>query len=117
MAGPIQKAMSEAVSTASAITAIGKKLYDNEGQIGEKKNSKSKKKVAKDIPQKEGVVIEDKYTQELASDGYAHSSAYMADDLAKLSLADSLLSRKLNRGGFTLRLANLKNKNNKGGEK
>lgn len=42
MAGPIQRAMSEAVGTASAIATIGKKLNDDERQASEKASKEAK---------------------------------------------------------------------------
>ena len=42
MAGPIQRAMSEAVTSASVATAVGKKMYDNERQASEKASEEAK---------------------------------------------------------------------------
>ena len=42
MAGPIQKALSDVVSTASAISVAGKKLSENEKQASEKASAQAK---------------------------------------------------------------------------
>ena len=42
MAGPIQKAMSEAVSTASVVATVGKKINDDERQASEKASKEAK---------------------------------------------------------------------------
>ena len=44
MAGPIQRAMSEAVGTASAIAVVGKKLHEDERQASEKASAEAKAK-------------------------------------------------------------------------
>lgn len=133
MAGPIQRAMSEAVGTASAIAVVGKKINEDERQAGEKASAEAKaQKEADDALQKEAqeTVLEADLikmgadpesarafmtARSLGMDTkgfgmikqkgkYVGSYSTIAERLAKDSVADSLSSRIINEKGFAERV-------------
>ena len=133
MAGPIQRAMSEAVGTASAIVAVGKKLNDDERQASEKASAEAKAKTeAESALQKEAqdtaleadlvrmgadpesarafmtaraLGLNTKGFGMLRQKGkFMGSYSSMAEKLSKDSLADSLSSRVINEEGFAKRV-------------
>ena len=61
MAGPIQKAFSEAVSTASALAVLGKKMHDNERQISKDASAEAEAKEKAESASKQA---EEAYNQE-----------------------------------------------------
>lgn len=81
MAGPIQRAMSEAVGTASAIATIGKKLNDDERQASEKAS-----KEAKATQEAEAKKAEEQARQEskLASDTLEAKDTALEADLIRM---------------------------------
>lgn len=133
MAGPIQKAMSEAVGTASAIAVVGKKLNEDERQASEKASAEAKAKAeAESALQKEAqdTALEADLVKMGADPDSARafmtaralgmntkgfgmirqkgkflgSYSSMAEKLSKDSLADSLSSRVINEEGFAKRV-------------
>lgn len=133
MAGPIQRAMSEAVGTASAIAVVGKKINEDERQASEKASPEAKaQKEADDALQKEAqeTVLEADLikmgadpesakafmtARSLGMDTkgfgmikqkgkYVGSYSTIAERLAKDSVADSLSSRVINEKGFAERV-------------
>ena len=133
MAGPIQRAMSEAVGTASAIVAVGKKINEDERQASEKASDEAKAKTeAESALQKEAqdtaleadlvrmgadpesarafmtaraLGLNTKGFGMLRQKGkFMGSYSSMAEKLSKDSLADSLSSRVINEKGFADRI-------------
>ena len=133
MAGPIQRAMSEAVGTASAIAVVGKKLNENERQASEKASAEAKDKAeAESALQKEAqdtaleadlvrmgadpesakafmtarsLGMNTKGFGMIRKNGkFLGSYSSMAEKLSKDSLADSLSSRVINEEGFAKRI-------------
>ena len=133
MAGPIQRAMSEAVGTASAIAVVGKKLNEDERQASEKASAEAKAKTeAESALQKEAqdtaleadlvrmgadpesakafmtaraLGLNTKGFGMLRQKGkFMGSYSSMAEKLSKDSLADSLSSRVINEEGFAKRV-------------
>ena len=133
MAGPIQRAMSEAVGTASAIAVVGKKLNEDERQASEKASAEAKAKTeAESALQKEAqdtaleadlvrmgadpesakafmtaraLGMNTKGFGMLRQKGkFIGSYSSMAEKLSKDSLADSLSSRVINEEGFAKRV-------------
>ena len=133
MAGPIQRAMSEAVGTASAIAVVGKKLNEDERQASEKASAEAKakteaesafKKEAQDTALEADLVrmgadpesarafmtarslgLNTKGFGMLRQKGkFMGSYSSMAEKLSKDSLADSLSSRVINEKGFAERV-------------
>lgn len=133
MAGPIQRAMSEAVGTASAIAVVGKKLNEDERQVSEKASAEAKaQKEANDALQKEAqetaleadlvkmgadpesarafmtarsLGMDTKGFGMIKQKGkYVGSYSTIAERLAKDSVADSLSSRVINEKGFAERV-------------
>ena len=136
MAGPIQRAMSEAVGTASAIAVVGKKLNENERQASEKASAEAKAKAedesalqkeAQDIALEADLVrmgadpksasafmtarklgLDTKGFGMLRKKGrYIGSYSTIAEQLSKNALADSLSSRVINEKGFAERVVAL----------
>ena len=81
MAGPIQRAMSEAVTSASVATAVGKKMYDNERQASEEAS-----KEAKATQEAEAKKAEEQARQEskLASDTLEAKDTALEADLIRM---------------------------------
>ena len=133
MAGPIQKAMSEAVGTASVVATVGKKLNEDERQASEKASAEAKaQKETNDAFQKEAketaleadlikmgadperarafmtarsLGMETKDFGMIKQKGkYVGSYSTIAERLSKDSLADSLSSRVINEEGFAKRI-------------
>ena len=136
MAGPIQRAMSEAVGTASAIAVVGKKLNEDERQASEKASAEAKAKTeAESALQKEAqdtaleadlvrmgadpesakafmtaraLGMNTKGFGMIRKNGkFVGSYSSMAEKLSKDSLADSLSSRVINEKGFAERVVAL----------
>lgn len=136
MAGPIQRAMSEAVGTASAIAVVGKKLNEDERQASEKTSAEAKAKTeAETAIQKEAqdTALEADLVRMgadpesasafmtarklgLGTKGfgmirqkgrYLGSYSTIAEKLSKDALADSLSSRVINEKGFAERVVAL----------
>ena len=133
MAGPIQRAMSEAVGTASAIAVVGKKINEDERQASEKASAEVKAKTeAESALQKEAqdtaleadlvrmgadpesakafmtaraLGMNTKGFGMIRKNGkFVGSYSSMAEKLSKDSLADSLSSRVINEEGFAKRV-------------
>ena len=133
MAGPIQKAMSEAVSTASVVATVGAKLHEDERQASEKASAEAEaQKRAKEATQQEAketaleadlvkmgadpetakafmtarsLGLPTKNFGMLRQKGrYIGSYSTIAERLSKDSLADSLTSRAINDEGFAQRV-------------
>lgn len=133
MAGPIQRAMSEAVGTASAIAVVGKKINEDERQASEKASAEAKakteadsalKKEAQDTALEADLVrmgadpesarafmtarslgMDTKGFGMIKQKGkYVGSYSTIAERLAKDSVADSLSSRVINEKGFAERV-------------
>ena len=133
MAGPIQKALSEAVSTASVVASVGAKLNEDERQASEKASAEAKTKAeAESALQKEAqdTALEADLVKMGADPDSARafmtaralgmntkgfgmirqkgkflgSYSSMAEKLSKDSLADSLSSRVINEEGFAKRV-------------
>ena len=133
MAGPIQKALSEAVSTASAIAVAGKKLSESEKQISEKASAKAKaeEEASKAIQEeaKETALEADLIkmgADPKSAEAFMNARALgldtksfgmirrkgkfvgtyssLAEKLSKDSLTDSLSSRAINNKGFAERI-------------
>ena len=133
MAGPIQKAMSEAVGTASAIAVVGKKLNEDERQASEKASAEAKAKTetesalqkeaqdtaleadlvrmgadpesAKAFMTARALGMNTKGFGMIRQNGkFVGSYSSMAEKLSKDSLADSLSSRVINEEGFAKRI-------------
>ena len=133
MAGPIQKALSEAVSTASVVATVGAKLNEDERQASEKASAEAKAKTeAESALQKEAqdtaleadlvrmgadpesarafmtaraLGLNTKGFGMLRQKGkFMGSYSSMAEKLSKDSLADSLSSRVINEEGFAKRV-------------
>ena len=136
MAGPIQRAMSEAVGTASAIAVVGKKLNEDERQASEKasaeaeaqrKASEAIQTEAKEATLEADLIrmgadpksasafmtarklgLDTKGFGMLRQKGrYIGSYSTIAEQLSKDSLADSLSSRVINEKGFAERVVAL----------
>ena len=136
MAGPIQRAFSEAISTASAMTVLGKKINENERQTREKASAETEaQRKAESALQKEAqetaieadlinrgadpesarafmtarsLGLDTKGFGMLRQKGrYIGSYSTIAEQLAKDSLADSLSSRVINEEGFAKRIVAL----------
>ena len=136
MAGPIQRAMSEAVGTASAIAVVGKKLNEDERQASEKasaeaeaqrKASEAIQTEAKEATLEADLIrmgadpksasafmtarklgLDTKGFGMLRQKGrYIVSYSTIAEQLSKDSLADSLSSRVINEKGFAERVVAL----------
>lgn len=133
MAGPIQKAMSEAVGTASVVATVGAKLHENERQASEKASAEAEaQKRTKEATQQEAketaleadlvkmgadpetakafmtarsLGLPTKNFGMLRQKGrYIGSYSTIAERLSKDSLADSLTSRAINDEGFAQRV-------------
>lgn len=133
MAGPIQRAMSEAVSTTAAISSVGKKLNEDERQAKQEaaKEAESEAKTNKAIQEEaKGVALEADLirmgadpesarayvnAKELGLDTksfgmirkkgkFVGSYSSLADKLSKDSLTDSLSSKVINEEGFAKRV-------------
>ena len=133
MAGPIQKALSEAVSTASVVATVGKKVNEDARQASEKASAEAKaQKEANDALQKEAqetaleadlvkmgadpesarafmtarsLGMDTKGFGMIKQKGkYVGSYSTIAERLAKDSVADSLSSRVINEEGFAKRV-------------
>ena len=133
MAGPIQKALSEAVSTASVVATVGAKLNEDERQASEKASAEAKAKTeAESALQKEAqdtaleadlvrmgadpesakafmtaraLGMNTKGFGMIRKNGkFVGSYSSMAEKLSKDSLADSLSSRVINEEGFAKRV-------------
>lgn len=136
MAGPIQKAMSEAVGTASAIAVVGKKLNEDERQASKKasaeaeaqrKASEAIQTEAKEATLEADLIrmgadpksasafmtarklgLDTKDFGMLRQKGrYIGSYSTIAEQLSKDALADSLSSRVINEKGFAERVVAL----------
>ena len=136
MAGPIQKALSEAVSTASVVASVGAKLNEDERQAREKKSAEveAQEKANQAIQQeaKEASLeadlirmgadpksasalmtarklgLDTKGFGMLRQKGrYIGSYSTIAEQLSKDALADSLSSRVINEKGFAERVVAL----------
>lgn len=136
MAGPIQRAMSEAVGTASVVATVGKKLHEDERQASEKASAEAKvKEEASRAIQQEAqetaleadlvkmgadpesasafmtarkLGLETKGFGMIRQKGrYIGSYSTIAERLSKDSLADSLSSRVINEKGFAERVVAL----------
>ena len=136
MAGPIQRAMSEAVGTASVVATVGKKLHEDERQASEKASAEAKAKEeasraiqteAKEATLEAGLIkmgadpesasafmtarklgLETKGFGMIKQKGrYIGSYSTIAERLSKDSLADSLSSRVINEKGFAERVVAL----------
>ena len=133
MAGPIQRAFSEAVSTSSALAVLGKKLNENERQIREEKTAEAEAQKQADVAlqteAKETALeadlvkmgadpksarafmnarslgLDTKNFGMIRQKGrYVGSYSTIAEMLSKDSLADSLSSRVINEKGFAERV-------------
>ena len=133
MAGPIQRAFSQAISTASAMTALGKKLSDDERQVSKEASAKAEaearstqalQKEAQDTALEANLVkmgadpesarafmtarslgLETKNFGMIKQKGrYVGSYSTIAERLSKDALADSLSSRVINEEGFAKRI-------------
>ena len=133
MAGPIQRAFSEAVGTASALTVLGKKLNENERQASENASAEAEaqakaeadlQKEAKDTALEADLIkmgadpdsarafmtarslgMETKGFGMIRQRGkYLGSYSTIAERLSKDALADSLSSRVINEEGFAQRV-------------
>ena len=136
MAGPIQRAMSEAVGTASVVATVGKKLHEDARQVSEKKSAEAKaQKEASEAIQQEAqetaleadlvkmgadpesanafmnarkLGLDTKNFGMLRQKGrYIGSYSTIAERLSKDALADSLSSRVINEKGFAERVVAL----------
>lgn len=133
MAGPIQSAFNQMLGTATAVAVAGKKLNENERQVGEKASAEAKaQKEADDALQKEAqetaleadlvkmgadpesarafmtarsLGMDTKGFGMIKQKGkYVGSYSTIAERLAKDSVADSLSSRVINEEGFAKRI-------------
>ena len=133
MAGPIQRAFSEAISTASAMTVLGKKLNENERQASESASAEAEAKAkaeanlqkeAKDTALEADLIkmgadpdsarafmtarslgMETKGFGMIRQKGkYVGSYSTIAERLSKDALADSLSTRVINEEGFAQRI-------------
>ena len=136
MAGPIQKAMSEAVTTGAAIAGVATKLKEDERQAQQKISVKAQaeEKAKQDIQEEaKGAALEADLirmgadpesarafinARELGLDTksfgmvrrkgkFVGSYSSLADKLSKDSLTDSLSSRVINQEGFAQRVVAL----------
>ena len=136
MAGPIQSAFNQMLGTATAVAVAGKKLNENERQVGEKASAEAKaQKEADDALQKEAqetaleadlvkmgadpesarafmtarsLGMDTKGFGMIKQKGkYVGSYSTIAERLAKDSVADSLSSRVINEEGFAKRIMSL----------
>ena len=136
MAGPIQKAMSDVVSTGAVIAGVTKKVNDDERQAEQKLSAQAKAEAeAKEQTQKEAetVALEADLinmganpesakafvnAKELGLDTqgfgmirrkgkFVGSYSSLADKLSKDSLTDSLSSKVINEKGFAERIVAL----------
>lgn len=133
MAGPIQKAVSEAISTASVATALGKKLNEDEKQVSQEASAKAKaeeeasrtlQKEAQDTALEADLIrmgadpdsaraymnaralgLDTKNFGMIRKQGkFVGTYSSLAEKLSKDSLTDSLSSRAINDKGFAERL-------------
>lgn len=81
MAGPIQKAMSEAVSTASVVATVGKKINDDERQANEKA---SKETQALEKEQRAEAKKEQEEQRKLANDTLEAKNTALEADLIRM---------------------------------
>ena len=138
MAGPIQNAMSGAVTTASTAVAVGKKLVSDEKQASEKASAEAEaEKQASEAIQKEAketaleadlirmgadpesarafinarsLGLDTKEFGMIRKQGkFVGSYSSLAEKLSKDSLTDSLSSKVINQKGFAERLVALSN--------
>ena len=136
MAGPIQKALSEAVSTASVVASVGAKLNEDERQAREKKSAEAEAEAkaneaiqteAKEATLEADLIrmgadpksasafmtarklgLDTKGFGMLRQKGrYIGSYSTIAEQLSKDALADSLSSRVINEKGFAERVVAL----------
>ena len=136
MAGPIQKALSDVVSTTSAIAVAGKKISESEKQISEKASAKAKAEEeaskaiqteAKDTALEADLIrmgadpesakafmnaralgLDTKSFGMIRKKGkFVGSYSSLAEKLSKDSLTDSLSSRVINDKGFAERVVAL----------
>lgn len=133
MAGPIQKALSDVVSTASAISVAGKKLSESEKQASEKASAEAKAKEeaskaiqaeaqdtaleadlikmgadpesAKAFMNARALGLDTKSFGMIRKKGkFVGTYSSLAEKLSKDSLTDSLSSRVINDKGFANRI-------------
>ena len=138
MAGPIQKALSDVVSTTSAIAVAGKKLSESEKQASEKASVQTKAKEqtakaiqaeAKDVAleadlikmgadpesarsfmQARALGLDTKSFGMIRKKGkFVGTYSSLAEKLSKDSLTDSLSSKVINQKGFAQRVVELSN--------
>ena len=133
MGGPIQKAVSEAISTASVATALGKKINEDEKQVNQEASAKAKaeeeasrtlQKEAQDTALEADLIrmgadpdsaraymnaralgLDTKNFGMIRKQGkFMGTYSSLAEKLSKDSLTDSLSSRVINDKGFAERL-------------
>ena len=133
MAGPIQKALSDVVSTASAITVAGKKLSESEKQASEKASAQAKAeeeaskaiqaeaqnsaleadlirmgadpKSAEAYMNARALGLDTKSFGMIRKKGkFVGTYSSLAEKLSKDSLTDSISSKVLNKRGFAERV-------------
>ena len=136
MAGPIQKALSSVVNTASAIAVAGKKISETERQAGEKASAEAKaqeeasreiKKEAEESALEADLIrmgadpksarafmdaralgLDTKSYGAIRKKGkFVGTYSSLAEKLSKDSLTDSLSSRVINEKGFAERVVAL----------
>lgn len=136
MAGPIQKALSDVVSTTAGITTLGKKLHETEKQANEEASAKAKAeeeaskaiqteaqetaleadliKMGADPESARAFMNAKKLGLDTKDFGmirrkgkFVGSYSSLADKLSKDSLTDSLSSRVMNDRGFAERVVAL----------
>ena len=136
MAGPIQKALSDVVTTASAITTVGKKLSESEKQASEEASAKVKAEEeaskaiqaeAKDTALEADLIrmgadpesakafmnaralgLDTKSFGMIRKKGkFVGTYSSLAEKLSKDSLTDSLSSKVINQKGFAERVVAL----------
>lgn len=136
MAGPIQKAMSDIVTTDAGVAVAGKKLYETEKQISEKASAKSEAeakaskalqeeaketalqadliRMGADPESAESYMLARKLGLDTKQFGmirrkgkFVGTYSSLAEKLSKDSLTDSFSSRAINDRGFAERLMSL----------
>ena len=136
MAGPIQKAISEGISTVSAVTTLGKKLNENEKQISQEESAKVEaeakaerdlQKEAKDTALQADLIRmgadpdsaeafmtaralgldTSKFGRIRKQGKFVGTYSSLAEKLSKDALTDSLSSRVINDRGFAERIVAL----------
>lgn len=136
MPGPIQSAVSEAVSTVSTVASVGKKIHDIEKQASEKASAETKakeeaEKAIKTEAQESALEadlirmgadpesasafmkarklgLDTKQFPMIRKKGrYFGSFSTVAEKLSKASLTDSLSSKVINQEGFAQRVVAL----------